>query len=80
MVVIDELYNTVVFQISLDELERVLEEIKKKKENEIQLLKSKINQFEMKKRGKKLIISLYLLFKKYLQVVHLAIIKLLNIW
>lgn len=50
MVVIDELYNTVVFQISLVELERALNEIKKKKENEIQLLKSKINKFEMQRR------------------------------
>jgi|tagenome__1003787_1003787.scaffolds.fasta_scaffold19479604_1 acetyl-CoA carboxylase alpha subunit len=50
MIVIDELYNTVVFQFAPDELVRILEEIKTKKEIEIQLLKSKIHKFEMKKR------------------------------
>ena len=50
MVIVDELYNTVVFQMTSDELVRVLEDIKDKKEIEIQLLKFKIHKFERKKR------------------------------
>lgn len=50
MLVIDELFNTVVFQFTSDELVRILEDIKSKKEIEIQLIKQKIHKFEMKKR------------------------------
>lgn len=50
MKVIDELYNSVVFHMTTDELVRILEDIKNKKELEIEMLKFKINQFEMKKR------------------------------
>lgn len=50
MLVVDELFNKVVFQFTSDELVRILEDIKSKKEIEIQLLKLKIHKFEMKKR------------------------------
>ena len=50
MKIIDELYNSVVFQMTSDELIRILEDIKNKKEVDIELLKFKINKFEMKKR------------------------------
>lgn len=50
MKIIDELYNSVVFHMSSDELVRILEEINNKKELDIDVLKFKINQFEMKKR------------------------------
>ncbi len=50
MVIINELYNTVVFQMTSEELVIVLEDIKNKKEIDIELLKGKINTFERKKR------------------------------
>ena len=50
MKIIDELYNSVVFQMSSDELVRILGDIKNKKELDIELLKFKINKFEMKQR------------------------------
>ncbi len=50
MKIIDELYNSVVFQMPSDELVRILSEIKNKKELDIQLLKFKIHKFEMKQR------------------------------
>lgn len=50
MDIVDELHNMIVFQFSADELIDVLEKIKRSKENEIQLIKDKINKFEMKKR------------------------------
>ncbi|MEH6949195.1 hypothetical protein V7068_19430 [Bacillus sp. JJ634] len=50
MLILDELYNTVVFEVSSDELIRILKEIKNKKEIDIDLLKYKIHMFEKKKR------------------------------
>lgn len=50
MEIIDELYNSVAFQMSTDEIVPILEEIKRKKEKEIDLLKFKIHKFEMKQR------------------------------
>ena len=50
MKIIDELYNSIVFQMSSDELIRILGDIKNKKEAEIESLKLKINNYEKKKR------------------------------
>ncbi|AZV41348.1 hypothetical protein [Peribacillus asahii] len=50
MLILDELYNTVVFEVSSDELIRILKEVKNKKEIDIDLLKYKIHMFEKKKR------------------------------
>ena len=50
MKIVDELYHSMVFQMPRDEIVPILEEIKRKKENEIDLLKFKIHKFEMKKR------------------------------
>ena len=50
MLILDELYNIVVFEVSSDELIRILKEIKNKKEIDIDLLKYKIHMFEKKKR------------------------------
>ncbi|USK60476.1 hypothetical protein [Peribacillus asahii] len=50
MLILDELYNTAVFEVSSDELIRILKEIKNKKEIDIDLLKYKIHMFEKKKR------------------------------
>lgn len=50
MKIIDELHNSVVFEMAPDEVVPMLEEIKKKKETEIDLLKFKIHKFEMKQR------------------------------
>ncbi|USK70845.1 hypothetical protein [Peribacillus asahii] len=50
MLILDELYNTIVFEVSSDELIRILKEIKNKKEIDIDLLKYKIHMFEKKKR------------------------------
>ena len=50
MKIINALYNSVVFQMASDELVRILEDIKNKKELDIDVLKFKINKFEMKKR------------------------------
>lgn len=50
MKIINELYNSVVFQMTSDELMRILEDIKSQKELDIDVLKFKIHKFEMKKR------------------------------
>lgn len=50
MEILDKLYNSVVFQMSFDELMQILNDIVKKKELEIEVIKFKINKFEMKKR------------------------------
>lgn len=64
MMIIDELYNTAVLHISSNELVGILEEIKKKKENTIQLLKFKINKFEVKKRKEEAYYQSLSIFKK----------------
>ena len=51
MIIIDELNHSVVLHMSSNELVRVLEGIKNKKELDIELLKYKINKFEKKKRA-----------------------------
>ena len=79
MKIIDALHNSVVFQMSSDELVRILEDIKNKKELDIELLKFKINKFEMKKRVEEAYYQSYRHSKKSLRLVHLVIIKLLNI-
>src|SRR6476469_5557821 len=83
MIVIDELYNTVVFQFAPDELIRILEEIETKKEIEIQLLKSKIHKFEMKKRMEEAYYQSLSTFKKIFAgrppSHHLAVEYLVNV-
>lgn len=64
MMIIDELYNTVVLHISSNELVGILEEMKRKKENTIQLLKFKINKFEIKKRKEEAYYQSLSVFKK----------------
>lgn len=51
MLVIDEVYHHTALQISSSDLLYLIERLKVKKENEIQTLKQKIEQFEQKRRA-----------------------------
>ncbi|WP_416298243.1 hypothetical protein ACM7Q1_13090 [Paenibacillus illinoisensis] len=51
MLVIDEVYHHTALQISSSDLLYLIEQLKVKKENEIETLKHKIEQFEQKKRA-----------------------------
>ncbi|MBK5482442.1 MULTISPECIES: hypothetical protein [unclassified Peribacillus] len=51
MVVLDDLYNRVVFQISLEEVMKVLQGIKSKQESEIESMKNRIHKYEQKRRA-----------------------------
>ncbi|MBB6024276.1 acetate kinase [Paenibacillus sp. JGP012] len=51
MLVIDEVYHHTVLQISSSDLLYLIERLKVKKENEIDTLKQKIEQFEQKRRA-----------------------------
>ncbi|MEY8744318.1 hypothetical protein AB9M62_33885 [Bacillales bacterium AN1005] len=51
MLVIDEVYHHTALQISSSDLLYLMEQLKVKKENEIETLKHKIEQFEQKKRA-----------------------------
>ncbi|MFI8493581.1 hypothetical protein ACIGC1_11790 [Peribacillus butanolivorans] len=51
MVVLDDLYNRVVFQISLEEVMKVLQGIKSKQESEIESMKTRIHKYEQKRRA-----------------------------
>ncbi|MGR6542531.1 hypothetical protein [Paenibacillus tundrae] len=51
MLVIDEVYHHTALQISSSDLLYLMEQLKVKKENEIDTLKHKIEQFEQKKRA-----------------------------
>ncbi|MGG0286121.1 hypothetical protein ABEY41_13590 [Peribacillus butanolivorans] len=51
MVILDDLYNRVVFQISLEEVMKVLQGIKSKQESEIESMKTRIHKYEQKRRA-----------------------------
>ncbi|KRF62093.1 hypothetical protein ASG99_06755 [Bacillus sp. Soil768D1] len=51
MMVLDDLYNRVVFQISLEEVMKVLQGIKSKQESEIESMKTRIHKYEQKRRA-----------------------------
>ncbi|WP_017689937.1 hypothetical protein [Paenibacillus sp. PAMC 26794] len=51
MLVIDEVYHHTALQISSSDLLYLIKRLKVKKENEIQTLKQKIEQFEQKRRA-----------------------------
>ena len=51
MLVIDEVYHHTALQISSSDLLYLIERLKVKKENEIEMLKQKIEQFEQKRRA-----------------------------
>ncbi|MEC0128676.1 hypothetical protein [Paenibacillus pabuli] len=51
MLVIDEVYHHTALQISSSDLLYLIQQLKVKKENEIETLKHKIEQFEQKKRA-----------------------------
>ncbi|WP_145328477.1 hypothetical protein [Paenibacillus xylanexedens] len=51
MLVIDEVYHHTALQISSSDLLYLIERLKVKKENEIETLKQKIEQFEQKRRA-----------------------------
>ncbi|CAM4373805.1 MULTISPECIES: hypothetical protein [Paenibacillus] len=51
MLVIDEVYHHTALQISSSDLLYLIERLKVKKENEIETLKKKIEQFEQKRRA-----------------------------
>ncbi|MEJ9232420.1 hypothetical protein LAV79_23805 [Peribacillus butanolivorans] len=50
-VILDDLYNRVVFQISLEEVMKVLQGIKSKQESEIESMKTRIHKYEQKRRA-----------------------------
>ncbi|AXN41787.1 hypothetical protein CN689_19210 [Peribacillus butanolivorans] len=51
MIILDDLYNRVVFQISLEEVMKVLQGIKSKRESEIESMKTRIHKYEQKRRA-----------------------------
>lgn len=51
MVVVDEVYNQIVFQFSSEQLVRILQDIKIHKEREINDLKEKIKKYEKTRRA-----------------------------
>jgi hypothetical protein len=51
MVVVDEVYNQIVFQFSSEQLVKILQDIKIHKEKEINDLKEKIKKFEQTRRA-----------------------------
>ncbi|QNU07399.1 hypothetical protein GM240_23980 [Peribacillus butanolivorans] len=51
MIILDDLYNRVVFQISLEEVMKVLQGIKSKQESEIESMKTRIHKYEQKRRA-----------------------------
>ncbi|KQU23326.1 hypothetical protein ASG65_03080 [Bacillus sp. Leaf13] len=51
MMILDDLYNRVVFQISLEEVMKVLQGIKSKQESEIESMKTRIHKYEQKRRA-----------------------------
>lgn len=51
MVVVDEVYNQIVFQFSSEQLVKILQDIKIHKEKEINDLKEKIKKFEHTRRA-----------------------------
>lgn len=51
MVVVDEVYNQIVFQFSSEQLVKILRDIKIHKEKEINDLKEKIKKFEQTRRA-----------------------------
>lgn len=54
MLVIDEVYHHTALQISSSDLLYLIERLKVKKENEIETLKQKIEQFEQKRRAEEM--------------------------
>lgn len=51
MMILDDLYNRMVFQISLEEVMKVLQGIKSKQESEIESMKTRIHKYEQKRRA-----------------------------
>ncbi|MFD6441624.1 hypothetical protein ACFWDG_17850 [Peribacillus sp. NPDC060186] len=51
LMVMDDLYNRVVLQISLEEVMEVLQGIKSKQESEIETIKTRIHKYEQKRRA-----------------------------
>ncbi|MED3687938.1 hypothetical protein P4534_03675 [Peribacillus butanolivorans] len=51
VIILDDLYNRVVFQISLEEVMKVLQGIKSKQESEIESMKTRIHKYEQKRRA-----------------------------
>ncbi|TYR80627.1 hypothetical protein FZC66_09640 [Priestia megaterium] len=51
MVIVDEIYHSTVFQLSRVDMIKILTTIKEIKEQEIEMIKEKINKYEQKKRA-----------------------------
>jgi acetyl-CoA carboxylase alpha subunit len=51
MVVVDDLTNSVAFHLSLDKVVQVIQNIRHKKETEIEQIKDKISKYEKKRRA-----------------------------
>lgn len=51
VMILDDLYNRVIFQISLEEVMKVLQGIKSKQESEIESMKTRIHKYEQKRRA-----------------------------
>ncbi|MEK5235131.1 hypothetical protein NST99_05455 [Paenibacillus sp. FSL L8-0470] len=51
MIIVNEVYQNVVFRLSAEELKDLIERLKIKKEDEIEGIKDKINKYEQKRRS-----------------------------
>lgn len=80
MLVIDELYHHTALQISSSDLLYLIQQLKVKKENEIETLKHKIEQFEQKNVRKKSHINQCRLYANGSQGDPHPITKRWNIW
>ncbi|AIQ67227.1 hypothetical protein [Paenibacillus graminis] len=51
MIIVDEVYQNVVYRLSSEEIKDLIERLKARKEEEIEGIKDKINKYEQKRRA-----------------------------
>ncbi|MNL44301.1 hypothetical protein D3C87_1668680 [compost metagenome] len=51
MIIVDEVYQNVVYRLSTEEIRHLIERLKARKEEEIEGIKDKINKYEQKRRA-----------------------------
>ncbi|MHA6534754.1 hypothetical protein [Paenibacillus sp. BAC0078] len=51
MIIVDEVYQNVVYRLSTEEIIQLIERLKAKKEEEIEAIKDKINKYEQKRQA-----------------------------
>ncbi|MNO19749.1 hypothetical protein D3C76_94860 [compost metagenome] len=51
MIIVDEVYQNVVYRLSTEEIKHLIERLKVRKEEEIEGIKDKINKYEQKRRA-----------------------------